>query len=427
METPSQLAPLFQPIKLGPVEIKNRVVLSPMAVGDGSPEGYPTAQTRAFNVARAKGGVGLIVLGGCVSTERAWKESPYGGGYRLDIAEAVPALRELVDSVHAYGTKIFAEPMTSFGRLGGAHGGGLQAIAPSPIPLVIPEDSFPEIMTVPGGRVMPIPREVTIPEIVALEDDTAKSAVIARQAGFDGVEIGAHMSYLVTSFLSPRSNHRTDDYGGSAENRMRFLLNIFEKTRALVGRDFPVGVKLICNEHLDDGLSVEDCVEIGKALERAGVDYLSLSDGTYENQRLSVPSEDGTLLEHGEPQAFKQALDIPIAVPSIHDPYLAANTLAGGHADMISLGRPLLADPEWANKTREDRVEEIRRCDRDNYCILRLMTGMRPHCKINPEMGRESGPYSLPLKQKVRERVILAGATTPWLARLGHTLHLEPH
>ena len=427
MKTPDDLAPLFQPIKLGPVEIKNRIVLSPMAVGDGSSEGYPTEQTRAFNVARAKGGVGLIVLGGCVSTERAWKESPYGGGYRLDIEDAVPALRELVDSVHAFGTKIFAEPMTSFGRLGGAHGGALQPIAPSPIPLVIPEDSFPEIMTVPGGRVMPMPREVTIPEIVALEDDTAKSAVIAQQAGFDGVEIGAHMSYLVTSFLSPRSNHRTDDYGGSAENRMRFLLNLVQKTRALVGQDYPVGVKLICNEHLDDGLSLEDCVEIGKALERAGVDYLSLSDGTYENQRLSVPSKDGALVEHGEPQAFKQALDIPIVVPSIHDPYLAAKTVADGHADMISLGRPLLADPEWPNKTQESRVDEIRRCDRDNYCILRLMTGMRPHCKINPEMGRESGPYPLPLRQKVRERAILVGATTPWLARLGHVLHLEPH
>ena len=101
-----------------------------MAVEDGSPEGYPTEQTIAFNVARAKGGVGLIVLGGCVSTERAWKESPYGGGYRLDLEEAIPALRRLVDAVHACGTKIFAEPMTSFGRLCGAHGGGLRSRSP---------------------------------------------------------------------------------------------------------------------------------------------------------------------------------------------------------------------------------------------------------------------------------------------------------
>jgi 2,4-dienoyl-CoA reductase (NADPH2) len=427
VETSNQAAPLFDPIKLGPVEIKNRVVLSPMAVGDGSPEGYPTEQTIAFNVARARGGVGLIVLGGCVSTERAWSESPYGGGYRLDIEEAIPALRRLVDAVHQHETRIFAEPMTSFGRLAGAHRSGIEPIAPSPIPLVIPEDSFPEIMTVPGGRIMAKPREATVPEIAGLEDETAQSAVIARQAGFDGVEIGAHMSYLVTSFLSPRSNKRTDEYGGSPENRMRFLLNIVQKTRALVGPDFPIGVKLICNEHLGDGLGIPDCVDIGRALERAGVDYLSLSDGTYENQRLSVPSEDGALLGHGEPQAFKRALGIPVVVPSIHDPHLAADAVAAGHADMISLGRPLLADPEWPNKVREGRVAEIRRCDRDNYCILRLMTGMRPHCKINPQMGRESGPYPLPLKQKVRERVILAGATTPWLARLAHALHLEPH
>jgi 2,4-dienoyl-CoA reductase (NADPH2) len=125
----------------------------------------------------------------------------------LDIEEAVPFLRRLVDAVHEYDTKIFAEPMTSFGRLAGAHGGDIDAIAPSSIPLVMPEDSFPEIMTVPGGRVMKTPREAAIPEIVALEDDTARSAVIAREAGFDGVEIGAHMSYLVRRSL-PRAATR---------------------------------------------------------------------------------------------------------------------------------------------------------------------------------------------------------------------------
>jgi 2,4-dienoyl-CoA reductase (NADPH2) len=303
--------------------------------------------------------------------------------------------------------------------------GGIESIGPSPIPLAIPEESFPEIMTVPGGRVLL--RAATVAELVDLEDGTAKSALISKQAGFDGVEIGAHMSYLVTSFLSPRSNKRTDEYGGNSENRMRFLLNIVKKTRELVGPDFPIGVKLIANEHMPDGLSIADCVEIGRALERAGVDYIGLSDGTYENQRLSVPSEDGASLEHGEPQAFKQALKIPIVAPSVHDPYLAADAVAVGHADMISLGRPLLADPQWALKTQEGRVGDIQRCDRDNYCILRLMTGMRPQCKLNPEMGRESGAFSIPLKQRVRERVILTGASTPWLARLAHALHLEPH
>ena len=393
----------------------------------GAPRATRRSRRSPSTSPEPKVGVGLIVLGGCVSTERAWKESPYGGGYRLDLEEAIPALRRLVDAVHEHGAKIFAEPMTSFGRLCGAHGGSVDAIAPSPIPLVIPEDSFPEIMTVPGGRVLPTPRAATIPELVELEDGTASSALISKRAGFDGVEIGAHMSYLVTSFLSPRSNKRTDDYGGSPENRVRFLLNIVDKTRALVGPDFPVGVKLICNEHLADGLSLEDCVEIGRTLEQAGVDYISLSDGTYENQRLSVPSEDASLVKHGEPQAFKQALRIPVVVPSIHDPYLAADTVAAGHADMISLGRPMLADPEWANKTQEGRIGYIRRCDRDNYCILRLMTGMRPQCKINPEMGRESGAYSVPFKQR-DERARHPDRSEHALAGpLGHALHLEPH
>lgn len=426
MESSDNLNYLFTPIKIGSLEIKNRIVMSGMAVGDASPLGYPTEQTRAYYTARARGGVGLIILGGCVSTQRAWEEAPYGGLYRFDIEEAIPALRELVDAVHAFDAKIFAGTMTSFGRMGSSRRYGVEPVSASAIQMVIPEDAFPDIMTVPGGRVMEMPREITIPEIVALEDEMAKSGSIAQQAGFDGIEIAAHMSYLVASFLSFRTNKRNDIYGGNLENRMRFLLNIVKKVRIAVGPDFPIGVKLICNEHLDGGLTVTDTVEIGKALERAGVNYITLSDGCYENQKLSVPSEDGALLKHGEPQAFKGALNIPLIAPTYHGPVLAADAIAQGFSDMISLGRPLLADPYWVKKTLEGRIDDIILCDRDNYCILRLMMGMRPHCKLNPDMGRESGTYSLPIWQRVRERLLLLGATTPWLARLATSLHIAP-
>jgi 2,4-dienoyl-CoA reductase-like NADH-dependent reductase (Old Yellow Enzyme family) len=422
METGNDRSSLFQPIRINGAEIKNRIVMAAMAVGDGSPLGYPTKQTIAFYTARARGGVGLIVLGGCVSTKRAWNETPFGGNYRTDLEEAVPALRELVDAVHALDAKIFLEPMASFGRLGSSKKSGLQPVAPTAERLVIPENAFPDIMTVPGGRVMEMPREITIPEIGALEDEMAQSASIAQRAGFDGIEIAAHMSYLVTSFLSPRTNKRTDIYGGSLENRMRFLRNIVDKSRAVVGLGFPVGVKLICNEHVDGGLTVADTVEIGKALERAGVDYLSLSDGCYETLKYSTPSEDGALLKHGEPQAFKSTLSIPIVVPSVHDPDLAADTITRGNADMIAFGRPLLADPSWANKTREGKVGEILRCDHDDYCILRLMTGMTVRCKLNPAMGRESGAPGPPFTRRVKERLVLFGATKPWLMRLLHRL-----
>jgi 2,4-dienoyl-CoA reductase-like NADH-dependent reductase (Old Yellow Enzyme family) len=422
MEAVADRSSLFQAIRLNTVEIKNRIVMSAMAVGDGSPAGHVTEQTKAFYTARAKGGVGLIVLGGCVSTQRAWDEAPFNGVYRTDVKEAVSALRELVDAVHAHGAKIFVEPMTSFGRLGSSKKSGLEPVAPSAIRLTIPEGAFPDIMTVPGGRTMEMPREISIPEIVALEDEVAQSATIALEAGFDGIELAAHMSYLVTSFLSPRSNKRTDVYGGSLENRLRFLLNIVTKTRTIVGPDYPVGVKLICNEHVDGGLTISDTVEIGQALERAGVDYLSLSEGCYETLKMSTPTEDGALLKHGEPQAFKKTLGIPIVVPSVHDPDLAAETIAVGNADMIAFGRPLLADPAWASKTLDGRVNEIVRCDHDNYCILRLMSGMRVHCKLNPAMGRESGAPDVPLARRVREGLVLFGATKPRLVRLSSRL-----
>ena len=419
METNKDYKCLFQPLKINDLEIKNRIVMSPMALGDADPRGYPTEQTAAFYAARARGGVGLIVLGGTVASTRMWDESPFSGVIRVDIDDTIPAFKRVVDAVHAFDTRIFCELAPSFGRMGSARKSGLQPVAATGgEPLVIPTNAAPKGLRFLGGTTMETPREISASELVGLEDEMAQAASRAKRAGFDGIEIACMMSYLLASFLTPRVNRRTDMYGGDLENRMRFLVNIVRKTRDLVGPDFPVGVKLICNEHVEGGLAVSEYVKIGVALEREGVDYLSLADGCYEAMEESTPSTHNGPVRHGEPQAFKEAVKIPIMVPCVHLPHLAVDAVERGYADGIVLGRPLIADPAWAEKTREARVGDITQCDFDNYCILRLMLGMAVHCKRNPEMGREAGAPDSPPSQRLKERSMLFIAGKPRLMRL---------
>lgn len=380
---------LFEPIVINNVEIKNRIVMAPMAMADTHPAGYVSEQTKAFFAARTKGGVGLITLGGTVSTTQAWEESPFAGCYRLDIDDTLGSLCGLVDVIHAFGAKVFCEILPSFGRMGHTSKGGKQPVSCTAEPLIIDEENLPDGLKMPGGKVGEIPREVSISELIALEDESADSALRILAAGFDGIEITCHMSYLTAALLSPRVNRRTDMYGGSLKNRMRFLVNLTQKVRDRVGPDYPVGVKLNCNEHVDGGLTTEDYVEIAKILEMEGIDYISLSDGCYESMKYSLTSEDGTLLEHGEPQAFKKALSIPIMTHNLHNPDLAERAVTDGATDMVTLGRPLITDPEWSNKLREGRAQEIVKCDRDNFCMLRLSLGVPVRCRLNPNLGRE--------------------------------------
>jgi 2,4-dienoyl-CoA reductase (NADPH2) len=254
---------------------------------------------------------------------------------------------------------------------------------------VIKEDDFPEGMKFPGGVTYETPRELQISEITDMEDRAVQASLRAVTAGFDGIEIPLHRGYLPFSFLSPRINRRNDLYGGSLQNRMRFAVNIIRKTREKIGPDFPLGVELVCNEHVEGGLTIPDCVEIAAILENEGVDYVSLADACYEKTKIALPETDGLMLDHGEPQAFKKVLKIPVIAHSIHSPDLAEKALNEGTADMFETGRQLLVDPEFVAKVREGRTAEIKKCDRDNFCMLRLFLGLPVRCKLNPNLGRE--------------------------------------
>jgi 2,4-dienoyl-CoA reductase-like NADH-dependent reductase (Old Yellow Enzyme family) len=380
---------LFAPLSINGLTIKNRIIMAPMAALETRADNCPSDQTIAFLAERAKGGVGLIILGGTAATSRAIGEAPIPGGLRLDDDCFIPGLQRLTDAIHACGTPLFVELSPGLGTMG-KPSSKWPLIAASPKNVVIKREQFPPGLNVPFDRVTPMPREATVDEIRQLELEVAEAAVRAQRAGFDGVEIPAMMCYFLASFLSPRSNWRTDQYGGSVENRARVLVNIVRHIRERVGASFPIGLRITANEHVDGGQGPEGFAAIAALVEREGIDYVALTDAHYESMRLSMSSADAQTVDHNEAQVFRQVLSCPLLLGSIHDPQRAANVIAAGHGDAVMLGRPLLADPEYANKIRDGRSREIVQCDRNLQCIRRLALGMPVRCAVNPRMGRES-------------------------------------
>lgn len=383
-------AVLGSPLKINGVTVKNRIILGPMAVLRPTDDGRPSDQTIAFLRRRARGGVGLAFVGGSVATERAWNESPFFPNVRFDKDELVPDLARMVDAVHEEGAAIFAQLFPSFGRMGVPRNGA-RVFAASPKPVVMGATGFPDHVYVPGGRVMPPPDEATVEEIKALEADVVRSARRAKAAGFDGVEVAAHMCYFYSSFLSPLANSRTDEYGGSADNRARALRDAVAAVRAEVGPDYPVGIRMSVNDHLPGGQDTEGFAEVAALIVTAGVDFISLTDGNYESMGVNVPSDSGNMLAHGEPQAFRKAVgpDVRLFLSSTPAPQQAADAITAGHVDASMVARQLLADPDYANKVIEGREAEIVWCDHANSCMRRLMTNTPVACHKNPEMGRE--------------------------------------
>jgi 2,4-dienoyl-CoA reductase (NADPH2) len=382
-------AVLGSTLRINSLELKNRIALGPMAVLRPTEDGRPSRQSIAFLRRRAQGGVGLVFVGGAVASERAWNESPFFPNIRFDKDEFVPDLARMVVAVQAEGAAIFAQLFPSFGRMGVPRNGA-HPIAASPKPVVLGAAGFPDHVYVPGGRTTPPPAEATVEDIESVEADVVSAARRAKAAGFDGVEIGAHMCYFYSSFLSPLSNQRADQYGGSAENRARALRDTVAAVRAEVGPDYPVGIRMSVNDHMPDGQGPDGFAEVARHIVGAGVDFISLSEANYESMAENVPSQSGNMLAHGEPQAFRAAVGgIPLFLSSTPDPEQAAEAISTGLADATMLARQLLADPDYAKKVIEGRSEDIVWCDHANSCMRRLMTNIPVACHKNPEMGHE--------------------------------------
>ena len=390
---------LFEPISIGKLELRNRVVMAPINSHLGTELGAVNDRLIDYYTERAKGGVGLIITDAmCID----WPLGKAGTSpLRIDGWNYVDGLHDLTEAVHHYGAKIAAQ-IHHAGRQNSAAvcTEGQQLVAPSAIPCL------------PTGGDMP--RELTVAEIEELINKFILAAQRAKAAEFDAVEVhGAH-GYLITQFMSPYSNQRTDEYGGDFEGRMKFPLKIVEGIRAAVGLDFPILFRMCADEYVERGLTLEDNKRIGQLLVAAGVDALDITSGIYESppawHAWIYPIYDmapGCRVYLAE--EIKKVVSVPIiASGRLGDPLLAEQVLEDRRADLIAIGRSLLADPELPGKAAEGRLDDIRPCI---YCNEGCL-GSQSHlwhirCSVNAAVGKER-QYQIKPAEK-RKRVLVVG------------------
>lgn len=370
---------LFEPIKIGNMELKNRIKLPAMGIAMAE-DGVVTEQAKAFYAERAKGGVALIGLS-CTATRLI-----QGPMFGIFDDRFIPGLRELVESIHANGAKVYAQMGVGYSWAFGD--GPVEHISPSGItPTGRPGTAFRL-----GGPLEPtMPKALSVDEIHQMVDAYGNAALRAQQAGFDGVEVIASVSYTISQFLSPLTNKRTDEYGGSLENRMRFLLEIIENIKSKTGEDYPITCRLSGADLMEPkGYDLEDTKKMARMLEKAGVAEIDVMSGWHYAAvpiiQTPVPQGAWVYLAEG----VKSAVDIPVAAGTqIQDPMVAEWVVAGGKADMVYMARALVADPELPNKAREGRLKDIRPCMNCCRCIS-AVDDPPIFCSVNARMGREA-------------------------------------
>lgn len=386
----SRASLLFTPTRIGAMQLRNRLVMSPMETCYATPQGLPSPQYVAYFEARARGGVGLITLGACTIDERH-REVPTSIHFGSDVV--VDHHRELTERVHAHGARI--QP---------------QLVHPGPdglAPYMSGEKNVgPSVI---GSYLFGTPcRELALEEIPAIVDRYRGAAGRVRDAGYDGIELhAAHGYMLLGSFLTPWRNRRTDAYRGDrAEGRIRLIVEVVAAIKAEVGADFPLTLRISGYEGVAGGRDIHDTQHIAPRLVEAGVDAFHVSGGVID--RLTTQMVTGS--DYGDAHnvfaaaAVKRVVDVPvITVGRIHDPELAERILRDGSADLIAMGRPLLADPDLPEKARSGRTREIRRCISCESCIDSMET-MRMRCAVNAFTGRE---IDLAVRRARRPRRVL--------------------
>ena len=390
MSESAKLEKMFEPFKIKNVELRNRLAMAPLKTQFIS-DSDVTEQLIAYLAERARHGVGLIItFPVCGALIPGSSQPPI-----ISSPLHIRGWNELAETIHAFGAKLFVQVSCGRGRQVPK---GTPAKAPSPVPLHISPENLPvKCREFEEKRKLPSvwasimegepPIEMTIEEIETAEDSYAIGARLLKQSGVDGVELHFPHGYLGYSFLSPRTNIRKDQYGGSFENRVRFLTNTMTKVRREVGDSFVVGIRISGDEHMPGGLGFEETSRMLKIAEDKGLDYVHLSDGCFEAAKWYVPDEDGTML--WEAEALKKILKIPVITPSIHDPVAAEKALKEGKTDMVSLGRAILADSAWVEKAKESQANKIVKCIRCLTCLRRVRTGLAIRCEVNPGLGTE--------------------------------------
>lgn len=364
---------LFEPMKIGTMEVKNRLVVPAMSTLTATDKGACSEQFVKYIERKAKGGWGLIIT-------EYYGVAPFVGFFPKMLGiwndELIENHKQVSNAAHRGGAKIAAQI---------SHSGRETYIAVSDENLVGPSP----IRDVSGTKK---PRELSKDEIKVIVSQYGDTALNLKKAGFDAIEIYAAHGYLISNFLSKYSNKRIDEYGGCLENRMRFLLEIVEDTRNKVGKDFPIMVRISTREFVPGGLSIAESRVIASKLEEAGVDAIDCSQGIFTvSQNIVEPMqmENGIFLNASK--EIKECVNIPvIAAGRINEASIASSALKTGKCDLVGMGRASLADPDFPIKVKEGRLDEIRYCiGCVQGCIGGNMRGENCHCLVNPELDRE--------------------------------------
>lgn len=415
---------LFSPIKIGSITIKNRFAMAPMGpLGLADANGGWNQRGIDYYVERAKGGTGLIITGVTFFDQVVEKQDPSTVPNPLyKPVNFVKTSREMTERIHAYGSKIFLQLSGGFGRVTiPTNVGDIPPIAPSAIPHRWLDKTC---------------RVITVDEIHAIVKQFGEAAFHAKRAGFDGVQIHAvHEGYLIDQFAISMFNQRTDEYGGSLENRLRFAKEIVEEIKKTCGDDFPVTLRFSVKSMIKDwrvgalpgedfeekGRDTEEGLKAAKLLESYGYDALDTDVGTYDAWWWNHPpmyQKKGLYREYCK--MVKEVVDIPVfCAGRMDNPDMALEAIENGECDVIDLGRPLLADPDYCNKLRCGKITQIRPCiSCHEGCMGRVASYSLLNCAVNPQAARERVNAYEPILKKKKVLIVGGGVAGCEAARV---------
>jgi len=407
----SELKSLFKPLTVKNLKLRNRIVMPPMGTNFATENGDVTERMINYYAERAKGGAGLIIVeitgidptAKCVPNE-----------LMADTDERIPGLRRLAKAIKSHGARAALQ----------IHHGGRR----NPPDVIRTQPVAPSIVPVLPGALEP--RELSVDEIEYFMKKYVEAAVRAKKAGFDAVELHCAHGYLIDQFLSPLTNRRSDEYGGGLEGRTRFPVQIVKRMRQKLGPDFPILCRISGNEYVEGGTTLEDAKVTAQKLERAGADIINVSCGVTEKIVTTLPMEFPRGFFVPLAQGIKSVVNVPvIAVGRINEPRLADQIIKEGKADLVAMGRALLADPELPNKAKKGNFMDIKPCIAClQGCITSTLNRRPVNCLVNPAVGREKELKITPSPRKRKVMVVGGGPAGMEAARVaalrGHRVSL---
>ncbi|WP_136249238.1 NADPH-dependent 2,4-dienoyl-CoA reductase [Halomonas borealis] len=383
---------LFRPIELGPLQLPNRVVMGSMHTNlEEAPDGF--SRLAAFYAERARAGVSLIVGGGIAPNAEG---AVFAGGATLERVEQVAEHRQLVEAVHAEGGHLCLQILHA-----GRYAYTAEPVAPSPIQAPINPQA---------------PRALSAADIERTLGDYVRCACLAREAGYDGVEVMGSEGYLINQFVCRRTNRREDEWGGSFDNRIRFPVEVVRRIREALGPDVLILFRLSMIDLVEEGSTHDEVVALGRAVVEAGADAIDSGIGWHEARVPTIVTSVPRALFAEVARRMRAELEVPlIATNRINMPEVAERLLAEDYADMVSMARPFLADPGWVDKAHEGRAEEINTCIACNQaCLDHTFQGKPTSCLVNPRAGHETELHII--ATEVARRIAVVGGGPAGLA-----------